>query len=180
MQYQPARTQLPVAKQQGAALIVSLMILLIMAIIGVSALSNTGLEEKMSKNFQSSTIAFQAAESAIQQVVIQGDAGGTGQYDNPFYVAADDPLLMALDAGLDDASTVVSHDLDPNAYIVNTQLNANSTVIYKSDGYCPGTSTDVSICYYFEVSAAVEIENTGTTATHVQGVGRPSPNTNAS
>ena len=51
-------------RQQGAALIVSLMMLLVLAIIGISGLSNTNLEERMAQNFEHSNVVFQAAESA--------------------------------------------------------------------------------------------------------------------
>ena len=59
-------------QQQGAALIISLMMLLVLAIIGVSGLANTNLEERMSQNFQHSTIAFEAAESAIAKIIFAG------------------------------------------------------------------------------------------------------------
>jgi type IV pilus assembly protein PilX len=54
-------------QQKGIALIVSLIILLLLTIIMVSALRVTTLEEKMSGNSQDSNIAFQAAESALRE-----------------------------------------------------------------------------------------------------------------
>jgi len=53
-------------KQQGAVLIVSLIMLLIMTIIGLSAMQSTTLEEKMAGNYRNSNIAFQAAEDALR------------------------------------------------------------------------------------------------------------------
>ena len=167
------------SRQNGAVLIVSLLFLMVMAVIGVSALSNTSMEEKMSQNFQQQTLAFQAAESSIQDVILRGDAGGSGASDNPFYNVNSDPLLSALDAGLNDTSTVVTHEVDPYGMIPNTQISAHSTVIYRNDGYCPGTSTEVSVCYYYEVTSDVQFSGTGAKTTHVQGLGRPSPNPNA-
>ena len=52
-------------KQCGAVLIVSLLLLLVMTIIGITALNTTKLEQSMAGNFQTSTRAFQLAESAI-------------------------------------------------------------------------------------------------------------------
>ena len=107
-------------QQTGAVLIVSLMIMLVMTMIGVSALSGTSLEEKMAHNFQQSMIVFQGAETAIEKIVIAGDPGGAGVFDNPFYNVANDPLVTSLSAGIDDVSTVVNYttaDLDPNNYI---------------------------------------------------------------
>jgi Tfp pilus assembly protein PilX len=51
--------------QQGAVLLISLMILLILTLIGLSSLNGSLLEEKMAANAQTSTTIFQAAESKI-------------------------------------------------------------------------------------------------------------------
>lgn len=53
-------------KQRGAVLIMSLIILLIMTIIGVTAMQVTVLEEKMAGNLRNKSLAFQAAESALR------------------------------------------------------------------------------------------------------------------
>jgi Tfp pilus assembly protein PilX len=53
-------------KQQGAVLFISLMILLVLTLIGVSSLNGSLMEEKMANNAQISTTIFQAAESAIR------------------------------------------------------------------------------------------------------------------
>lgn len=45
---------------------ISLIILLLMTIIGVSAMQSTTLQEKMAGNLRDSNIAFQAAESALR------------------------------------------------------------------------------------------------------------------
>ena len=52
--------------QTGAALVVSLIILLVMTVIGVSAMKTTVLEEKMAANARQRQIAFQAAEAALR------------------------------------------------------------------------------------------------------------------
>ncbi len=54
--------------QQGATLIVGMIMLLLMAIIGVSAIQNTTLQERMSGNMRDTTMALQAAEVAIRYV----------------------------------------------------------------------------------------------------------------
>ncbi len=53
-------------KQQGAVLVVGLIMLLVMTLIGLSAMRSTILEEKMAGNFRDSNIAFQAAEAALR------------------------------------------------------------------------------------------------------------------
>ncbi len=53
-------------KQTGSALIVSLSILLVLTILGVSAMRTTSLEEKMAGNSRDAQMAFEAAESALR------------------------------------------------------------------------------------------------------------------
>jgi len=52
--------------QKGAALIVSLLFLLIMTIVGITAMQVATLEERMSGNMRARSLAFQAAESALR------------------------------------------------------------------------------------------------------------------
>ncbi len=54
-------------KQNGAVLIVSLMLLLVMTLIGVTALQSTTLEEKMAGNTRDRALAFEAAEVALRE-----------------------------------------------------------------------------------------------------------------
>ena len=51
--------------ERGTALIMSLVILMILTILGITAMSTASLEEKMSGNTQESTRAFEAAESGL-------------------------------------------------------------------------------------------------------------------
>jgi type IV pilus assembly protein PilX len=53
-------------RQQGAILIVSMLMLLVMTLIGVTAISTTTLEEKMASNNRQRQLAFQAASSALR------------------------------------------------------------------------------------------------------------------
>ena len=54
-------------RQHGAVLVISLLVLLVLTLIGVSSLDSSIMEEKMASNSQISTTAFQAAESAIRE-----------------------------------------------------------------------------------------------------------------
>ncbi|VAW91556.1 hypothetical protein MNBD_GAMMA21-1084 [hydrothermal vent metagenome] len=53
--------------QTGSALIVSLSILLVLTILGVSSLRTTSLEEKMAGNSRDAQTAFEAAEAALRE-----------------------------------------------------------------------------------------------------------------
>ena len=52
--------------QSGAVLIISMIMLLLLTLIGVTGTGVTGLEEKMAGNMRDSNLAFQAAESALK------------------------------------------------------------------------------------------------------------------
>jgi type IV pilus assembly protein PilX len=54
-------------KQKGSVLIVSLVMLLLLTIVGMSAMQMTSLEERMSGNFRNHELAFQAAEAGLSQ-----------------------------------------------------------------------------------------------------------------
>ena len=51
--------------QRGSILIVSLMILVVLTMVGVSSMSTSSLQERMAGNFRDRQIAFQAAETAL-------------------------------------------------------------------------------------------------------------------
>ena len=75
-------------RQQGVALFISLVLLLVLTIIGVSSVQTTSLEVRMSRNDHDTLLAFQSAESALRdaEAVLNnltstaGFDGGTGQY----------------------------------------------------------------------------------------------------
>ena len=73
---------------RGVALFVSLVLLLVLTIIGVSSVQTTTLETRMARNEHDTLLAFEAAESALRdaEVFLQSvlttdlfsDAGGNG------------------------------------------------------------------------------------------------------
>lgn len=59
------KMQLDMQKQQGAALVVGLIVLLVMTLIGVSSMSSITTEVKIAGNVQNHNTAFQAASGII-------------------------------------------------------------------------------------------------------------------
>ena len=57
---------LDTTRQSGAALIVSLLFLVMLTLVGISAMTTTTLEEKMSANARDYNVAFQSAEAALR------------------------------------------------------------------------------------------------------------------
>lgn len=58
--------QQSIKNQQGAVLVMSLLMLFVLTLVGVSSISTTTMEEKMSGNTRNRHLAFQSAESAIR------------------------------------------------------------------------------------------------------------------
>lgn len=56
-------------RQHGAVLITALIILLVLALLGVTAMNSTAMEQKMAGNTMATNIAFQAAESGLAGAV---------------------------------------------------------------------------------------------------------------
>ena len=54
-------------RQQGVALFISLVLLLVLTIAGISAVQTTSLEERMARNTHDTLLAFQSAESALRE-----------------------------------------------------------------------------------------------------------------
>jgi type IV pilus assembly protein PilX len=54
-------------KQKGVALFLTLTILLILTILGVSSVQTTSMQERMARNYRDVNIAFQGAEAAVAE-----------------------------------------------------------------------------------------------------------------
>ena len=67
-------------RQSGMSLFPALMFLLVLAVLGVSALNSTVMQEKMVSNTKDANLAFQAAEAGLRDAeadVVKNITGGT-------------------------------------------------------------------------------------------------------
>ncbi|MEH6415456.1 pilus assembly PilX family protein [Pseudomonas sp. CGJS7] len=66
--------------QRGAVLYVALIMLVLLALIGITALQVTGLQERMTSSYRSASLAFQNAEGLVRQneveLAMQVKSGG--------------------------------------------------------------------------------------------------------
>jgi len=63
-------------KQQGAVLVVSMLVLLVMTMIGLAAVQTNVLQEKMAGNMLDKNMAFQAAEAGLRAAENKVRPGG--------------------------------------------------------------------------------------------------------
>ena len=89
----------PVKQQRGVVLVTGLIFLVILTMLGTSALQGTLLEEKMAGNLRDETLALQAAEVALrsgevflEQVTIPVFDGSNGLYHHAT-AGAPDPRM---------------------------------------------------------------------------------------
>lgn len=89
------------ARARGAVLVVSLVLLVVLTLLGVSVMNMTRLEERMASNSQESVRAFQGAETGLSQAydnanvwnpsVITAEDTGTAEYQVEFLTATGPP-----------------------------------------------------------------------------------------
>jgi type IV pilus assembly protein PilX len=132
--------------QSGAVLVISLIMLLLLTLIGISSIQTTSLEEKMAGNLRDRNIAFQAAESAIRDA--EQDIRGIGTTPRSpaisgitdFYINCNmDNVANTYDDGLCNRKWGIPSNVEPTYGITPSN---------PIDSTCPTTPT-CSTCIYF-------------------------------
>src|SRR5450830_497717 len=85
-------------RQSGAALPVTLMMLVVVMLLGVAAMQTSLLSEKSSRNHRDRQIAFQAAEAALRDAAL--DLASTPGRNPAFPEVAGDCRRTGMAAGL--------------------------------------------------------------------------------
>jgi len=127
----PARHRPLPRRQRGVALFISLVLLLMLTIIGVSGVQSTSLEVRMARNDHDGLLAFQAAESALRDAEDQletitstvdfvdtGDDGLWTVSDIGDPQRWDDLAIFDSDATSIEADTAVAGVAEPPRYII--------------------------------------------------------------
>ena len=72
-----------IQRHQGSVLIVSMLILLVLTLIGVTAMGTSSLEEKMAGNSRDRDLAFQSSEAALRDAeTFIGGIAAVGAFNN--------------------------------------------------------------------------------------------------
>ncbi|CAA0114932.1 pilus assembly PilX family protein [Zhongshania aliphaticivorans] len=82
-----------IQSQRGAALIVSLIFLLILTIVSAASMQSATLQERMAGNAKDINLAFQAAEAALREAEAQLSQINIGSFNgsNGLYLSCADP-----------------------------------------------------------------------------------------
>lgn len=145
--------------QSGAVLAVGLLMLLILTVIGVSAMKSTVLDERIAANSQFKMLAFQAAESALVELA----------------------NIAAVEGFLDSANKT-DYVVGTRSYPVGEDgQTANVTVTLADAGFLPYSGASLGEggsglrMQVFEFTARAELGETNAIAVHNLRVGRLVP-----
>lgn len=110
-------------KQQGAALIVSLIILGVLTVIGVASMQNSGLELKMISSAHDRSVAFEAVETALIKIE-DTLAANPPAYDSHFSECNGNQCFSSdCQGGLCFSGTFSSETERAHCYIANANNN---------------------------------------------------------
>lgn len=145
-------------KQQGAVLLIAIILLLLITIVGVSAVSISGIKTQIAGNSMFTMLTYQGAESALIKTL-------SGQAQKTMKKAAE------LGAG-------VPYKV-PNAYFTPVEVVSAGVILSQEATVtslgklptCPITfvANSSGACYLFETDAQARLNSTGARARHVEG-----------
>lgn len=157
-------------KQSGAALAISLILLVAMTILGVATLNMSRLAEKVSSNTQQKSIAFETAESVLNSITDAVDiqdrlrASRTSSLE-PDAVAQTEETAV-LNAALD----------QENKYGKSVDVTATAEIQFCAERPKDGTEEDADqsknglIGVQYDVRSTSQIANSKAKADHVRRV----------
>lgn len=143
-------------KQTGAALFIGLMLLLVIAIIGVSGVRSVIMEKNMTSNNQYHMLVFHAAETAIE---------GTLADDTAFVAAINTPLASPWPT----RNYAVTHASNPFAVSSTAEIAVGTPVV--PIGYTIGEF----VTYPFTITGDGAIASINAADTHVQTASKIAP-----
>lgn len=168
-------------KQQGAALAISLILLVAMTILGVATLNGTRLAEKVSSNAQQKAIVYETAESVLNAV--HGDILLQDRLHESRMVSLFDPPPVPQDV----ESAAIAKELDQtNALGTSVDVNAEAEIQFclerPREGNELGDDQDAppaSIGIQYDIRAVSTIDNSRARAEHVLRIETGGPQRNS-
>ncbi len=149
------------ASQQGAVLLVSLIMLVITTFVGFSSMDTSNLEAKMATSRELKELTFQSAEATIE------------------FAVDDLPLLSSAYAvGLQGTNNWPTSKYQ----FEDTEINAAATVQFMNNanslGYSIRKGASGIATYYYQVIGTAGRNNTNINSVHTQGIYVEGPSLN--
>ena len=127
--------------QTGAALFTALIFLLILTLVGVTALRNSGLSERMSTNAQLSQMAFNAAESSMDRYIAEYNYNVGAVAVSETEVAAK-VAYLAKYLPVQNSDGWLEYCLDDTGSALSRFTDGSDEMIYKTSVTCGTTTLD--------------------------------------
>jgi len=154
------------ARQQGAALVVGLILLLVLTLLAISGMTTASLELQMAGNEQYQERAFQAADAGIEQAIAAGvfnTNAQVGAYNN---VAAINPIPdRGTGRQIEDCPNAGAADGQQCEYFMRFDLQAGQTAV-PGGGYSIGTGFEA---YHFIIDS-YGVADRGALSEHRQSI----------
>lgn len=155
-----------VGRQQGATLVVGLVLLLLVTLIGVTAMQGTTVQQKMATNVQFNESAFQAAEDSVRTVTQEARSRRT-------------PPAGSGNILVDSLSSAPGTTIQRTASNANKGTTSTASVAYagatSAAGYSLGAGSGNFVFHRFRITATGVARDGVSTNTHVQELGRVGP-----
>ena len=156
--------------QRGGALLVSMIMIFMLSIMGISAMRGSSLEKRMATNSIQTAITFQGAESTGEEAL-----NNNVNLQNAFEIAD----IAGIDSGDRDSLIPVPVDVDLKQ---NIGMVSTADLIYVGQGLASGFSGGVGganfVALRFEAHGIAEVDAVKASAGVVQGAYRIAPGTN--
>jgi len=130
-------------QQSGAALIISLILLMVLTVLAISTMRTASLELLMAGNAQYRESAFRLAQSGIDAVIRRGDPGAIGDCTAPV--------------------------ADPAVEVAELGGRYATTTCYRGESITPGNSFPRIPTYNYEVASTGTTDQRDARARLVQG-----------
>ncbi|MBI3772296.1 MAG: hypothetical protein HY272_06320 [Gammaproteobacteria bacterium] len=156
-------------QQHGSALIISLLILLVMTMIGISAMSTATMEEKMSANDRNQKVAFLAAEAGLTEA--EASIAQNNTYQNLQKMSAGEHSSIYKMGALSTSSLFDPNKWQAGAGCTVTKVmgnNGNQPACYKVE--ILEQTTPGEICGYGDCSPKPQLVRITTRGTDSTGI----------
>jgi type II secretory pathway component PulK len=144
-------------KQQGATLLVCLVMLLLLTILGVSAVEDTNIQSNMVRNSQFKMQAFNTAYSESQAHYIDAR-----DVDDTILIDA----INSADGTVDIAGGDIKMASADNPFQQSVTFEYKGVTGISLKGYSMGSHETKG----FEINSIATLNNTGTTSNQIQGI----------
>jgi len=150
-----------VKRQQGAVLLVGLLILLLATMISVSALNNSNLQEKMASNAQNLNRAYQSAQGAIDHQVAAIQAGTTSMLSD---------AIVQAQSGSPTWPTTTFTLTGDSSVTTSLTIKYRGTTIATGGSLPSGEDTTQLPTTIFELDSTATMNSTNAASHLVQGI----------